>query len=546
MRVVKAVAVAVLCGAIPATATAAVRHATPTGTGGEPCLELFPCSLSTAVGGAANGDQVLLASGTYTVTSSLVITTSISVEGPASPGLPFNAKIAYSGPINGVVVNAPNVALRRLSVEPAVGNELSAAVVNGGIPGAVFDRVNLRSNGGSPALVGQDIVLRDSQVHTPGLFGLLAAQVTGTITGSTIVAGTQPTARAVLARASDDPTATLTIRNSILRGGLVDAEADNNVGPAATASIDIDYSSFDPGQVVATNVDGTVTLGGRNVDAAATLIDAPLGFIPFQRAGSNTIDAGSAAAAAGSAGDIENDPRVMGSAPDIGADEYLPAPTVTTGVATLVHSTGARLNGLAASGGRGGFCSFEFGTTTAYGTTLSSGSIAAGPTPQVCFRGASGLVPGTTYHFRVIARNDSGTTNGIDAVFTTPVRAPFPDITRPTVIGTSLTPASVRVGKSATLVLQSSEAGRIAVAVDRLAPGRKRGAKCLTTARTGRRCTRAVRTGSVSGSAAANVKSTVLVPSRLIKKKGTYRITVVVTDAAGNAAKAQVKTLRVR
>ncbi len=72
---------------------------------------------------------------------------------------------------------------------------------------------------------------------------------------------------------------------------------------------------------------------------------------------------------------------------------------------------------------------FEYGTTAAYGAQTTDGSAGGGPAPVAVHATLGGLTPETTYHFRVVATNASGTTTGADATFTTasaPAPAPPP------------------------------------------------------------------------------------------------------------------------
>jgi sugar lactone lactonase YvrE len=64
---------------------------------------------------------------------------------------------------------------------------------------------------------------------------------------------------------------------------------------------------------------------------------------------------------------------------------------------------------------------FEYGETAAYGKRfpLPPGSIPAGANPVTVARTIGGLEPGTTYHYRVVATNAGGTTDGPDQTFTT-------------------------------------------------------------------------------------------------------------------------------
>jgi len=63
----------------------------------------------------------------------------------------------------------------------------------------------------------------------------------------------------------------------------------------------------------------------------------------------------------------------------------------------------------------------EYGTSTAYdGKTLESASIGDDDTAHAVSTVVTGLVPGTTYHFRVVAMNFGGTTYGPDQTFVPP------------------------------------------------------------------------------------------------------------------------------
>jgi len=65
-------------------------------------------------------------------------------------------------------------------------------------------------------------------------------------------------------------------------------------------------------------------------------------------------------------------------------------------------------------------CTFEYGTTSSYGSSAPCTSLpAAGSTPVAVDANLAGLAKGTTYHYRISATNSSGTTAGTDATFKT-------------------------------------------------------------------------------------------------------------------------------
>ena len=103
------------------------------------------------------------------------------------------------------------------------------------------------------------------------------------------------------------------------------------------------------------------------------------------------------------------------------------APTVTTDAASAVNGKGAILNGAVNANGYITIVTFEYGVTTAYGTKVTAyqspviGSISTAVSTKI-----SDLLPNVTYHFRVVATNANGTTNGSDMTFTTDPKSDAP------------------------------------------------------------------------------------------------------------------------
>jgi len=83
---------------------------------------------------------------------------------------------------------------------------------------------------------------------------------------------------------------------------------------------------------------------------------------------------------------------------------------------------------------------FEWGTTTGYGSTQSItpvGTIAVSVEPASA--SITGLVPGTTYHYRFVIVANGVTVPGADMTFTTPALAPSVDVTHTVTGGTTAT-----------------------------------------------------------------------------------------------------------
>lgn len=98
------------------------------------------------------------------------------------------------------------------------------------------------------------------------------------------------------------------------------------------------------------------------------------------------------------------------------------APTVTTDAATALTSSGATLNGKVSSNGARTTVTFDYGLTTAYGSTATAAQspLAASSAPETAVSTAvTGLTCNTLYHYRVKGVNSLGTANGNDLTFTT-------------------------------------------------------------------------------------------------------------------------------
>jgi hypothetical protein len=104
------------------------------------------------------------------------------------------------------------------------------------------------------------------------------------------------------------------------------------------------------------------------------------------------------------------------------------APTVVTGAAGTISTSGATLNGTANPNGSATTGDFEYGLTTAYGSTTPNQALGSG-SAGVAITGGSipGLACNTLYHFRATATNPGGTTAGSDQTFTTAACGGFTD-----------------------------------------------------------------------------------------------------------------------
>jgi streptogramin lyase len=110
-----------------------------------------------------------------------------------------------------------------------------------------------------------------------------------------------------------------------------------------------------------------------------------------------------------------------------GADAVGRMPLVAgsvTGAATAIGPTSATLAGTVTPRAQATTYAFEWGVTTAYGAATPSVSAGSGTAGTPATAVLTGLLASTTYHYRLVTTNASGTTYGADASFTTTAVAP--------------------------------------------------------------------------------------------------------------------------
>jgi phosphodiesterase/alkaline phosphatase D-like protein len=95
------------------------------------------------------------------------------------------------------------------------------------------------------------------------------------------------------------------------------------------------------------------------------------------------------------------------------------SPSVATGAVSRVTDSSAVLHGTVDPNGKATAYYFEWGLTTAYGVNSIAHSAGHGTKPESVAATPSGLIPGTIYHYRLVATNGSGLSVGADRTFKT-------------------------------------------------------------------------------------------------------------------------------
>lgn len=103
------------------------------------------------------------------------------------------------------------------------------------------------------------------------------------------------------------------------------------------------------------------------------------------------------------------------------------SPAVVTGGTSSVSQTSAVLHGTVNPNGSSTTYYFQWGLTTAYGVNGKPLSAGGGVKTISVHETAGGLIPGTRYHYHLVATNRFGTTAGADRAFTTTGHPP-PDV----------------------------------------------------------------------------------------------------------------------
>jgi hypothetical protein len=503
-----------LTTAAPAAAT---KYAAPTGTGFS-CSQAAPCPPATAVAAATTGEEVVLAGGTYPSVGQLATSAAnVDVHGPAAGTRAViqstqgsgNASFYLSGAgdhLHDIDIVQTNTTARGISVAAA---------------NVVVERVSVSSSQTGSfcfapnTYAGQ--VIRDSicNVTGSGSVGVNAFD-----TDHLLVAGVTlrvPNGDAADIRSvSADTTATLV--DTILVGGAAGHDIDLSFGSTTnTVTVTTSYSDYDQ---VATCASGcSVSAGAGNITAAPAFVSAS---DLHQTAASPTVDKGIAVAQLG-ASDIDGDPRAMGDAPDMGADELRAAPTAGTATASALGTDTAAIGAPVDARGAGATFHVEYGPTTDYGLSTPETAVPAGAGPQDVSALLTGLTPATGYHARVVTTGQfGGPVAGGDVAFSTlapvdPGGGPPPggdplDTTAPTLTG-------VRVARGR-LRLTLSEAAKVTV---RLRRGKKNARTITRRLTAGRHSIRIRRAGL---------------------RRGRYRLLVVAADAAGNRSRTVKLSLR--
>jgi hypothetical protein len=305
---------AVVLTPAPATALAAQRFASPTGTTADTCATpAEACRIDKAINGATAGDEVVLAPGSYTAPVQLTNTEAITIRGASGSTRPvINAATG-----NGLFLSSDGVVVRDLEIVHT-GSNVGLLVFGTG----VVERVSVHSSGSSACAASYDALVRDSLCVATGI-GSAAIEASVGTAGAPSYAPRLLNVTAVATGAGgtgiditmDGPSITynLDMRNVIAQGAVdISRQAVSGASVVVTAA----SSNY---AMVTQSGGGSLTApgSGDNQTEEPQFVDTTR---YRQKPASPTVDAGTVGPGLGTT-DLDGDPRAVGSAPDIGSDE---------------------------------------------------------------------------------------------------------------------------------------------------------------------------------------------------------------------------------
>jgi hypothetical protein len=311
--------------AAPGVAAAAVRYAEPGGDGPEPCLETDPCGLEAAVESMSvtDVDEVVMRPGDYDLAANdLEITDDIELHGEDGQPRPR------------ILSSAASAAVRTNGTADALIRDL-AIVHSGSGSGLDFavdvERVEVTSDGFAacspffPSRI-RDSICRGTGPTSRGLsFGGGGGAPVYDVRAVNLT--TIGASYGIEVDTNNGPNFQINATNVIAQGGTADIRVNTDAVAGADADVVLDHSNFqtelEEGDAAATITDPG---SGTNQIAEPLFRDAAAGDF-HQLDGSPTRNAGTADPDLGAL-DIDRELRSQESAPDIGADEFVPAAVV--------------------------------------------------------------------------------------------------------------------------------------------------------------------------------------------------------------------------
>ena len=295
---------------------AAPRYASPTGTG-TACTSTAPCDIATAVNLAPSSTEVIIASGTYNPGATGLVNSQSSVNVHGAAGQPRPVINSTAAPALAMLGTGARVA--DLTINQS-GGSFGLQVFATGI---LVERVEVHSSAVDACAIGYSGLVRDVLCVSSAAGGVALEDSWGGGTGfltlrNVTAIATGPGSYGILANStSNDTNLDISARNVIASGVLADI-GSGETGTNSESDVTLSYSNYDKAEELGGGNVSNVGSVSTNQTALPIFLDTTLYHQAFN---SPTVDKGAADGTVGTA-DLDGQPRLMGAAPDIGADEY--------------------------------------------------------------------------------------------------------------------------------------------------------------------------------------------------------------------------------
>ena len=318
------VALAAQTGLASPAEAAGQRYASPTGSGTS-CTSAAPCALATAVNGATSSTEVIVTPGTYNMGATGLANSqsALNVHGVAGQPRP----VINSSANTGLELKGSGVKVADLTI-----NHTGALFgLNVFTTSITVQRVEVHSTAPIACFLGYSGLARDSLCVTGAANGVAlddswgsdTSVTNGALTLRNITAiATGTTSYGIRANAGDFANIDVNARNVIASGTQADVRATRTANNS-DSDIVLNTSNYDLTQGAGNGVTITAAGSGTNQTAQPVFADTT-GY--HQALGSPTIDKGATDVSVG-ATDLDGGARTVGTAPDIGADEFVPDTT---------------------------------------------------------------------------------------------------------------------------------------------------------------------------------------------------------------------------
>jgi hypothetical protein len=333
MLLLLALAVVVLLSlAIAPAALATQRFAAPNGSTTGTCAPPDPpCTLQRAVEDpqTVDGDEVIIAPGDYLEgADKLHVQESISVHG--ADGQPYPRIVTNATDAVDVGQDATGALLRRLIIE------------HDGFSDALFlragtaEQIIVRSGSGGCELEATPTgtTLRDSVCWLNNASGASSAifvsssvNAVSYLRNVTAIATGSSAQGIFVSGDGNGATTTVDARNVIARGGAANEDVFADTVTGATTTVTLSHSNYTGVTEFGPGTPSVTDPGSGTNQTSSPLFANPANGDFHQLFGSPTINMGDGTATFLGTFDFDGEPRTVGAAPDIGADEFVPSPS---------------------------------------------------------------------------------------------------------------------------------------------------------------------------------------------------------------------------